>query len=273
MTAITTLGRNIPLLCCLLLAGCAGFQVRGAVVTGPEGRAAAAALQNIAADHDRCKCFEAEVTVNLAISSWGGNRAASFSGYLQTMAPSYLKFIGVNPFGQPPLIVAMDNKRFQTVLVPEAKVFIGDVGAKTFSKYAPPGLNPGDLFALLSGQVGIGDGVIRAIRESETVGTYWFELRGSEQRGRVHLLFDTRAEVIRRYVVADRFDKILVDVSYADYKDTDGCRLPGRVRIESPTQNGRLDMLTSDILLCKELPTALFSHVPPPPGFESIIVD
>ena len=273
MTAITTLCRSIPLFCCLLFAGCAGFQVRSAVVSGPEGRAATAALHKMAADHERCRCFEAEVTVNLAISSWSGDRAASFSGYLQTMAPSYLKFIGVNPFGQPQLIVAMDNKRFRTVLVPEAKVFIGDVGAKTFSRYAPPGFKPGDFFALLTGQVGIHDGVIRAIREGETVGTYWFELERSGETDRVHLLFDTRTEGILRYVVADRYGKVLVDVTYADYKDFDDCRLPGKMRIESPTQNGRLDMVMSDILPCEELPTALFDHVPPPPGFESKVVD
>jgi len=167
----------------------------------------------------------------------------------------------------------MDNKRFRTVLVPEAKVFIGDVGAKTFSKYAPPGINPGDLFALLSGRVGIDDRDIRSIREGDTAGTYWFELGRSEETGRVHLLFDTRTEVVQRYVVTDRYDKVLVDVSYVDYKDAGDCRLPGRMRIESPTQDGRLDMVLSDILPCEELSTDLFEHLPPPPGFESIVVD
>jgi len=273
MTAITILCRSITLFCCLLLAGCAGFQVRTPVVSGPEGRVAAATLDKMAADQDPCKCFEAEVTVKVAISSWGGDRAASFSGYLQALKPSSLKFIGTNPFGQPQLIVAMDNKRFRTVLVPEAKVFIGDVGAKTFSKYAPPGINPGNLFALLSGWVGIGDRVIRSIREGDTAGTFWFELGRSEETGRVHLLFDTRNEVVLRSVVTDRYDKILVDVSYAEYKETGDCRLPGKVRIESPTQNGRLDMVLSDILPCVELPTDLFDQLPPPPGFESIVVD
>lgn len=272
MTAITIFCRTIQLLCCLVLAGCAGFQVRTAAVSGPEARTAAAALAKMAADLGSCRCFDAEVTVKLAVSSWGRDRAAFFPGYLQTMAPSYLKFVGVDPFGQPQLIVAMDGKRFRTALVPEAKVFIGDVGAKTFRKYAPPGFNPEDVFAWLAGRVGVDDGVIRSIREGEAEGTYWFESARSEETGRVQLLFDARAGVVLRSVVLGRYDKILVEVSYADYKDVGDCRLPGKMIIESPTQNGRLEMVLSDVLQCEELPIAVFDLVPPP-GFESILVD
>jgi hypothetical protein len=272
MTTITILVRSIPLFCCLLLAGCAGFQMRTAVVSGPEATAAAAALQKMTAAHDRCRCFEAEVTVNLAISGWGGDRAVFISGYLQTMAPSYLKFTGVNPFGQPQVIVAVDGKRFRTALVPEAKIFTGDVGAKAYAKYAPPGLKIGDLFAWLAGRAGIGDGVIRSIREGETAGTYWFELGRPEEAARVHLLFDNQTGVILRCVVSDRYDKILVDVSYGDYKDIGDCRLPGKVLVDSPTQHGRFDMVLSDIVQCEELPAAVFDLLSPP-GFESIVVE
>ena len=272
MTAITFLCRSLPLFCCLVLAGCAGFQVRTAVVSGPEAETATAALRKMAGDHDRCKCFEAEVTVNLAISSWSGKRAALFSGYLQAMTPSYLKFIGVNPFGQPQLIVSLGNKRFSTVLVPEAKVFTGDVGGNTYAKYVPAGFNGRDLIALLTGRIGIDDANIRSIREGETAGTYWFELGRQGETGRVHLLFDPRAEAVMRYMVADSNDRVLVDVSYTDYRDNGACRLPGKIHIESPTQHGRLDMVLSDILPCDELPAALFNQVPPP-GFESIVVD
>jgi hypothetical protein len=272
MTAITILRWSIPFFFCLLLAGCAGFQVRTEVVSGPEATAAAAALQKMAGEHDRCRCFEAEVTVNLAFSSWGGDRIASLPGYLQTMAPASLKFVGVNPFGQPQLIVAVNNKRFRTVLVPEAKVFTGAVGAKTYAKYAPPGFNPGDLFAWLAGRAGLGDGVILSIREGETAGTYWFELERSAETGRVHLLFDPRVGVILRCVVSDRDDKILVDVSYGDFKNIGDCRLPGKMHIESPTQHDRLDLVLSDILPCKELSAAVFDLLPPP-GFENIVVE
>ena len=271
MTAITILCRCIPLMC-FLLAGCAGFQLRTAVVSGPEGRAATAALEKMSADLDNCRCFDAEVTVNLAVSGWGRDRAAFFSGYLQTMAPSYLKFIGVNPFGQPQLIVSLGNKRFSTVLVPEAKVFTGNVAGNTFAKYVPAGFNGRDLIALLTGRIGIDDATIRSIREGETAGTYWFELGRPGETGRAHLLFDPRAEAVMRYTVVDSNDRVLVDVSYTDYKDNGACRLPGKIHIESPTQHGRLDMVLSDILPCDELPAALFNQVPPP-GFESIVVD
>jgi hypothetical protein len=74
----------------LLLAGCAGFQVRTAVVAAPEAGQAVATLQRVSNEQNNCKCFDAEATVNLSISNWSGTRAASFSGYLQTMSPSRL---------------------------------------------------------------------------------------------------------------------------------------------------------------------------------------
>ena len=258
--------------CLLLLAGCAGFQVRTAVVSGPEAGAAAAALRRVSGGQNNCKCFDAEVFVNLSISSWSGDRAASFSGYLQTMSPSQLKFIGINPFGQPQLIVVMDDKRLRSILVPEAKVFTGDVRAKTFKKYFPPGFEPADVFAWLAGRPPISDDTIRAIREGGAAGVYWFELDRADGAGRVQLLFDSAAEVVLRYVLYGRFDNVLVDVRYTDYQDVGDCRLPGKIIVDSPAQNGSLRLDLNDVLECEELSPAVFRYGLPP-GFESITVE
>ena len=256
----------------LLLAGCAGFQVRSAVVSEPEAGAAAAALQRVSTGQNNCKCFDAEVFVNLSISSWSGDRAASFSGYLQTMSPSHLKLIGINPFGQPQLIVVMDDKRLRCVLVPDAKVFTGDVRAKTFQKYFPPGFEPADVFAWLTGRPPIGDAAIRAVREGGTAGIYWFEMDRTDGTGKVQLLFDSGAEVVLRYVLYGRFDNVLVDVRYTDYRDVGDCRLPGKIIVDSPDQNGSLGLELNDPLECEELSTTQFSY-DLPPGFESITVE
>jgi hypothetical protein len=255
--------------CFLLLAGCARFQVRTAVVAGPEAGAAVAALQRVYSGQSNCKCFDAEVMINLSISSWTGDRAASFSGYLQTMSPSHLKLIGINPFGQPQLIVVMDDKRLRSVLVPEAKVYAGDVRAKTFKKYFPPGFEPGDVFAWLAGRPPIGDATTKAIREGGDAGVYWFEL---DRADRVQLLFDSKAEVVLRYVLYGPYDNVLVDWSYTDYQDVGNCRIPGKIIIDSPSQNGSLGLELNDPLECEELSITQFSY-DLPPGFESITVE
>jgi hypothetical protein len=259
----------LVLSCFLLLAGCAGFQVRTAVVSGPEAGAAAAALQRVYSGQNNCKCFDAEVTVNLAISSWSGDRAESFFGYLQTMSPSHLKLVGINPFGQPQLIVVMDDRRLRSVLVPEAKVYTGDVRAKTFKKYFPPGFEPGDVFSWLAGRPPIGDATIKATREGGDAGGYWFEL---DRADRVQLLIDSEAEVVLRYVLYGRYDNVLVDLRYTDYQDVGDCRLPGKIIIDSPAQNGSLGLELNDPLECEELSITQFSY-DLPPGFESITVE
>ena len=258
--------------CLLLFAGCAGFQVKTAAVAESEAAAAAAVLHRVLTGQNDCECFDAEVFVNLSISSWSGDRAASFSGYLQTLSPSHLKLIGINPFGQPQLIVVMDDKRLRCVIVPEARVFTGDVRAKTFKKYFPPGFEPTDVFAWLTGRPPIGDAAIRDVREGGSAGVNWFEMDRADGTGKVQLLFDSRAEVVLRYVLYGRFDNVLVDIRYTDYQDIGDCRIPGKFFVASPAQNSSLGMELHDPLECEELSTTQFSY-DLPPGFESIIVE
>ncbi len=273
MIEYARLGRFIPVfICLLLLAGCAGFQVGTAVVSGPEAGEAAATLQRVFAGPNPCTCFDAEVTANIAMSSWGIDRAASLTGYLQTQSPSKLKFVGINPFGQPQLIVALDDKRLWSILVPEAKVFTGNVRAKTFKKYFPPGFEPAHVFAWLAGRPPIGDDTIRAVRDGGAAGVHWFEMDRADGAGRVQLLFDSGAEVVLRYVLYGKYDNVLVDVSYTDYQDAGDCRLPGKILVDSPSQKGSLELELNDPLECESLSPTAFSYELPP-GFERITVE
>ena len=223
-------------------------------------------------------CIDAQVRVSLKSFVQNG----TISGFLQAKAPSFLKFTGLNPLGQPMMFLTTDGGSFRYIAVPEAKGYEGPVTAAAFKKYAPPGFDPGRGFYWLAGRLAPEKLRIFSVAADPEGHGFWLELAYAadtsleEGAFRRHVLFDPVEKLIRRHMVTDQDGRIMVDVRYDDYAPVsdgapDSCRLPGLISIHA--NNGAL----MELILGDWLYDASFSaedfQVNLPPGFTLVPVD
>jgi hypothetical protein len=254
-----------------LLTGCAGLQMKGSPVTALEADGVRAAFQEMTARQEACKCVDAEVDVTLAVSWWVGGRTVTISGYLQAMPPSFLKFTGINTFGQPLYVFITDGDRFQSVIVQEAKVFEGDVRSEFFHRYFPPRLKTMDLFAWFTGGFSPAEREIVAVQADRQGQGYWLDLAVPGVGERVWLLFDPAAGLVRRHLIYGSRNSLDLQVIYESYNAVGACLYPGNIVIEAPAQKSSVRVTMRDMLACEELPIAFFNGLQLP-GFEQVIV-
>lgn len=210
-------------------------------------------------------CIDAEATVSFS-SIW---QKGTLSGYLQIMSPSYLKFVGITPFGQPLAIFVTDGESFRYVAVSEAKEYEGVVQGTTYTKYAPEGFLPQHGFYWLIGRLYPGQiTILNVSLDAENLG-YWFELSyGNGTKSLV--LYDDREKVLLRHIVVNDEGKKILNMLYDEYSNA-ACPLPGKVTVTSLAHNS-----TMELRLRSWLPEVSFSEndftYNSPPFYERVIV-
>ena len=244
----------------LVNTGCATLPTTRPLAQLQQQQAESLFRETMARQQDCSCCIDAQV--RLSVKSLVQN--GTISGFVQAKAPSFLKFTGLNPLGQPLMFLATDGTFFKYVSVPEAKGYEGLVTAAAFKKYAPQGFDPGQAFYWLAGRLAPEKLRIFSVAQDPEGQGVWLELASaadaSEGKGlRRHVLFDPAQQVIRRHLVADADGRIMVDVWYEDYAKaseggSDNCRLPGLIRIHANNNGALMELALGDWL-----PDASFS--------------
>jgi hypothetical protein len=266
LLSFSDLVKSVALLSILLvLSGCSSLPSTVAV-TEPESRDVTGLFKKMVAQQSECHCcIDANAVVTFK-SIWD---SGTISGYLQAMSPSYLKFVGVNPFGMPLAILVTDGERFHYVTIPESKGYEGDVSGATFTKYAPEGFLPEHGFYWIIGRLYPGKIQIVDVRKSEEGSGYWVEISyGPGAKSLV--LFDDQEVVLKRHIVVNDEEEKILDVSYDSYQPGP-CPLPGEITVRSLIHNSTLTVKLNDWL-----PDPKFSqqdfHYEIPVGFERVSV-
>lgn len=250
-----------------LAAGCTSH-LRVSDVAGGERARVAAAFEQLRLRQDACHCcIDVAVTVTLK----GLLHSGTVSGYLQAMSPAFLRFVGLNPLGQPLMILVSDGVRFQYLAVDRGKGYKGNVEARTFVKYAPAGFRPHESFYWLSGRLPEGAVTIEAIGKAVDLQGYWLTVRSDGVDHR--LLFDPEAGVIRRHQVLDGSGDDLFEAHYESFRAAgeNGCLLPGRITVTTRWHQGTLIVELSDWLDDAVLSAEDFAFTLPA-GFEQVEV-
>lgn len=232
----------------LLVAGCATLP-KTVDVGERESQEVLLAFQDMIDQQKDCQKF-IDASVTVSFDSW--LQSGAVDGYLQSMAPSYLKFVGLSPLGQPIMILVTDGTSFHYVNVPEAKGFEGNVRAKKFIKYAPEGFSPKDGFYWLTGRLSPGrKKVVKVTMDDEKAG-YWLEISHEPESPISLVLFDPQEKVVLRHILQNEQKSILMDVDYADYyslRASGGenlCPMPAKVVVSSHEHNGTMTVLLDD---------------------------
>ncbi|MBC8316430.1 MAG: hypothetical protein H8E41_00895 [Desulfobulbaceae bacterium] len=251
----------LPFAFCLLLNGCSSLP-SSVPVTQPESVSVTELFKQMVTKQSECHCcLDARAVVSFK-SIWD---SGTINGYLQAMSPSFLKFVGVNPFGMPLVILATNGDTFRYVAIPEKKGYEGDVSGVTFTKYAPEGFLPEYGFYWIIGRLYPGKMTITDVRRDEEGEGYWFEL--DYGRGATSLvLFDAAQGVLMRHIIVNEQQEKILDISYGAYQPG-SCPTPGEITVRSLIHGSTLTIKMSDWL-----PEPVFTpqdfHYAIPAGFE-----
>lgn len=270
-----------------LFTGCAAKIIETIPVSPQEETAVLTAFQDMLSNQANCGCcLDAEAEVAISISNWLGERSGTMTGFLQAMQPSYIKFVGVNPLGQPLFVFTTDGFVFQNLQVPKGKVYEGLVQSETFNNYVPAWFEPEYGFYWLTGRIKPGSFEIISIRRDQDMNGFWLQLQYAGSPYRNLFLFDLQETVILRHVLIDSDEKPHTDIQYDDYlplvDDTGNsgqnktgepntCRWPGTIRVVSPHESGQINLD-----LHAFLPDSVFSSddftIDIPSGFKRVPV-
>jgi hypothetical protein len=238
-------------------------------------------------------CLDAEADAALSVSSWFRDHTGKLSGYLQAMEPGYIKFIAVNPLGQPLFILVTNGEMFQGLNVFEKKVYVGSVHSATYKKFAPPGLEPEFLFYWLTGRLQPGEMVIQAVMRDREQDAFWLQIKYADSGTDSMVLFDLADQVILRHVLRDERGSHLVDILYADYQSLPGkesqetgndpaevadtamekrlCRVPARIVLSSNMNAEKVEVKLHSFLDEADFTAADF-YLKNPGSFEQLLV-
>lgn len=253
------------------VAGCARLP-QAIPVPEDERVAVAQAFASMLARQVQCHaCLDARVTVKLESLLQKG----TLDGYLQLKSPAYLKFVGINPLGQPLLFLATDGAMFKYVAVMERKNYEGSVAAKAFVKYTPQGFDPAQGFSWLTGCLSPPGLEVVSVTRDETGLGYWLEIKDAGGGDYRRVLFDLDRQKILQQTVSGESGKTEMVVAYDEFQElptSPGCFLPGRVEVNSDKHNGASLLVFYSEWQAESTCDEKIFTVPSPAGFENILV-
>ncbi len=182
--------------------------------------------------------FDADVTVRGVYNGFPGKEIA-LDGFLLVRKPSFLKYVAVNPLGQPMIILTTDGIGFRYAVVADSKEYVGSVFSETFRKFFPSGPG-GDFYYLLTGRPDNENVELVSIGRDRDSAYYWLTMISREDdKSTVSYLFDPVVQRLIGCHVRDREGNLVLEIDYQyktiGVKGEQQCRVPNKVAINSPS--------------------------------------
>ena len=199
----------------LLGQGCAGPVLH----TSPASEQEAATVSEIFArfqqlNNELCGCcLDAEADVVLSVSGWFRDHAGRLTGYLQAMEPDHLRFVAINPLGQPLFLFATDGKIFKCLDVLNLRAYLGSVNSEAYRKFSPSGFEPKFSYYWLTGRLEPGELPVDTPMRAAEQGNFWLKIGMPDSNTQSMVLFDPENMVILRHVILDERGKLIEESS------------------------------------------------------------
>jgi outer membrane lipoprotein-sorting protein len=250
--------------------------------------------QEIRQDACGC-CLDAEVDIALSVSGWFRDHRGKLSGYLQAMEPGYMRFVAINPLGQPWYILTTDGVMFKSLNVFAEKAYWGSVRSETYNTFAPAGFEPEYSYYWLIGSLKQGDMRIKAVMRDREQDAFWLQMNQADADTESMVLFDPEELLILRHVLRDKRGRHLADIVYEDYMPLYGreskalrsmpaaspisataeeqelCRVPGRITVSSQAGTEKIEVKLHSFIDDVHLSAEDFSQ-DIPDNFEQLFV-
>ncbi len=203
---------------CLLLSGCASHHWAEPLTEEEHSQIAEIIAAMQVADKTCPDSFDSE-----ALVFWKSPLSnAAVTGYLQLLAPSFIKFIVSNPLGQPIYAFASNGDTYQSLYTRQQLHIRGGVQSLAIRKKIPQILVQSEWFALLTGHLTSQPLTILKTQHDVSDKTVWLLLAHLETNRTLEetwLHLDPDKRKILGYLFLDRDGKTVAEIVYKNSKD------------------------------------------------------
>ncbi len=239
---------SASLLMSLSLLGCPGRHVRPDDYTA-DPAPLFAALQR------RADAVQS-LTASLKLEVWRGGERVRLRQLVALRRPDSLRIDSLSPFDQPLSTLVTDGQTLRIYSLEEKRFYVGAATARSLARLVPVRLEPSELVELMRGGVPLGRHSEARVAWDDELGWYQLDLVGPQERRQVHF------EPSHLRVVSLRAwsgDTLRYSVRFGDYDGEDDASLPGRLRLEAPAEEVRVDIRVEDVRKNPELPDQTFT--------------
>ncbi len=263
--------RYAAVLCCLLLAGCAGKLPKTTpLAAGETPQALKTWSRFLHSEHPQAVDADYRLRWDV-LGSKGGIDAV-----VQMKKPAMLRFSANDPLGRALILVVSDGKEFTFVDNRTAEVFQGKTDSKFWRNYVPDSIKTTDLFAYLGGFVDQNQvtGVEPALDEAGQ--GYWYVWR-DRQAMTHHVLLEGKQGQILRHLLVDKDGDQVLDLRYSGVMESGkgqekDLHWPEKVEVTGEAITGKIALQTEKVYAFSVRGTNAF-RLTLPPHFSREVVE
>lgn len=238
------------LFCLLVISGCAQ-RPWGVSLDDKEYEAGFELAKEMSVQNTQCvKAFNADLTLEYATPL--GKR--TFSGFLQYSPITNYKFVGSNPLGQPIIIIAGNQKKYQVINILESKYVAGGMTSFALRHKLPIHFLKGRWDDWLTGKNTIPTDYISDISNDKESRGIWITFEDNKgARNISHLLIDPEKKIIVERVLETRQKKALATIKYDNYLTDEACSQPQQIDISGLEYGTTINLQFSETKLTSDI--------------------
>ena len=213
--------------------------------------------------------FEADFRLGWEIL---GNRGA-IDAFLLVQQPGSLRFSAMDPLGRPLYIAVADGSTFTLADNRQERVYQGQVDSKFWQTYVPAFLATAQLPFLLCGLLPNPPAHMPEASQNSDQDGFWYVWHDDRQ-ARHYVLLDQAKGTMRRHLVYNQDQDLLLDLTYQEYNRVSGQQpWPQVLTITGSAVTGTITVHLSQVLFRGDLLAAALFNLTAPPHFSRMQVD
>ncbi len=248
--------RLVLILLTLFLHGCASKPWTSLVAEGETTLITQAFNEMQQRDASYSCCLDAKTTL-----SWDGpGEDRSIAGFLQLMLPTSLKFVVLNPLGQPLYALVSDGQEFQSVNTTMKQHMIGKISSLAARYQIPESLLSENWGYWLTGRLQEKGAMIEAIRRDGSGRGVWITMQspGDTALAKTHLLIRLETRQLLARVLVDHQGDTIATISYEGRSEHENCSPVSRTTITDLPYRSKLTIDFADVLTDRTFTAANF---------------
>lgn len=248
--------RLVLILLALFLHGCAGTPWTSPVAENETTLITQTFMEMQDRDASCSCCLDAKTTL-----SWDGpGEDRSVAGFLQLMLPTSLKFVVLNPLGQPLYALVSDGREFQSINTTLKQHMIGRISSLAARYQIPASLLSENWGYWLTGRLQEKSAIIEAIRRDGSGRGVWITMQYPREAAlaKSHFLIRPETRQLLARILVDHQGDTIATISYEGRSEHEKCSPVTRTTITDLPYRSKLTIDFGEILTDRSFSTTNF---------------
>lgn len=205
---------------------------------------------------------------------WDGpGEERSLAGFFQLMLPSSLKFVVLNPLGQPLYAMVSDGEEFQSVNTTLRQHVCGKLTALMAEYHIPRALFSADWGYWLIGRLHEPRATIETIRQDDAGRGVWITVSNPEEdvQAKSHLLIQPDTKRLLSRVLVDQQGETIATFFYEHGPEASDCTPPTRIIVTDLPYDAALNIDLTEMLTDRVFPASNF-RLKVPANYDELVI-